>query len=763
MGIDLFIVRAGVTPAERFGYVLRVPPVPDPAELAAAGVDVARDVAALEDRLFAHLLAGMGTPARLVPHGLVEPTPWERRFVGWVARKLGVPPVAGWDHLAEAARNPAFAALAAAVADPLAAAPPPSPAVGLLEGDDFELEALGAVRHLRDWLGARPLAAWPAACDDALVLLPAAGGRREIWKRTLERHGLPADAPVYATLRDTPLGQWLLALARLGDWHELEATVGRDDLRAALLAPFTSLPEGARRADLRACLRSLRAHAVSLDAWRGHVKRYFAEERAAIADLDLEDDERAERLQELAARAKGLDRFVRLIVDAFGGAKSGFFAALRDVMKALGTSPRIRASAEPGAIRALERAHDLLRRLAEEEAGAGRGGLPDPRVALECGLADAVIRTDTPPQHGVRIATYHQYDGRGAGFVVLAGLEEGGYPIAPRRQSRATALVAQALGLAAPTAELQRQARLAAAAAGQARERVLLSWSRCDEAGADTFPGPLVAAIRARDGRPGLTEERVTGRDAVPVRLQDLRSPADIVAQPDRRVAPLLPAGPTRERWEHAAAMAVHAQNVDAARAPAADAPFGPYTGFVGVPLVADRYSPTTLEVLGQCPARYFLERVIGVQEAADQDVDLDALELGSLLHDALSRCALQAIKKKDAWDLSAAGGDVDTHVARVSERLDRAIDEAAAAFKTANPTMCGALVDEVTARWKNALRQWLASEAGQPTGGVYAPGGPPAVADLDDAQLTAIGGRSQKAAAAVAAYRGADLDEALA
>ncbi len=94
MSLPVFITRAGVSPPEYLGHIVRIPAVPTPEALREAGLD-ASTLDGLEDALFADRLAGLGKPGRLIPYGLVEPTPWERRFVAWVGRRLGLAPEAG--------------------------------------------------------------------------------------------------------------------------------------------------------------------------------------------------------------------------------------------------------------------------------------------------------------------------------------------------------------------------------------------------------------------------------------------------------------------------------------------------------------------------------------------------------------------------------------------------------------------------------------------------------------------------------------------
>jgi len=732
MSLDVFIVRPGVKPPEYFGHLIRIPPVPTAEEVAQAGLArTAEALAGLEDALFADILAGIGRPGRLVPYGLVEPTPWERRFVAWVSGHLGVAPPAGWANQTVETGAPALAEVAAALADPLAPVPPAAAPVRLVATDDLELEALAGARAIRAWLAPQPPELWSSALDDIVVLLPRAGDRRALWRRTFARHGLPVVAPESATLGDEPLGLWIEALARLAGWDG-NRRVRRDDLKGALLVPFFSMPPGARRADLRGTIRSLRAHAVTRDQWRAHLAGHFDAAREAARDDDrLTGEERRERLADIDERERGLASLFDLFSRLLPSTDDGLFAGLLRVLRELRATERVRAAEVERAATALERAKRILESLAGE---------PDPETAPLARLADALasskVRRDEPVMHGVRITTYSQWDGRPARLAVLSGLEEGGWPSSPARLGPADQELATALGLLTPTGELKRQARIAAAAARSAREGVILTWSRTDDGGTETFAGPLLAALRGTDKRPGVPEGRLTEAEAVARLPADLASPADVLQAPWPEVGAALDDGPAIA-WRERHDAAQHALMIDGVRAPERAADVGPYTGEIGVPLGQSPYSPSALEALGQCALRYFLEHVLRLEEQGDAAVDLEPTEVGSLLHDAFCTAAREAIARKGAWDLSGKPEPQRTaHVERIVARVSAALDTAVARVAAGEPTLPEPLVKRVAARWKRALRRWAKAEAEAPEGGLFGGDEPPPPTELSREQL---------------------------
>jgi hypothetical protein len=705
MTVDVFVTRPGVTPEEHFGHVIRIPNVLDDEWMKANELG---DGPLNLDALFGDLLAGIGRPSQLIPYGLVEPTGWERRFVEWVSEKLHTRPLPGWEIGLPNPNGP-FAALAGALTDPLADVPKELKPARFIEAETPELEALAAARHIREWLADQD---WSKAVDDVLVLLPTSSLRRNTWRRVFERHGLTVRSPSYASLRELPLGSFVMALADLAtNW---EGHLRRATLREVLLSPFYSRPDNVRRLDIRDCLRSLRRHQVTAEGWIIHVDQHFEAERQHAFELNVAETVRADKLHSLNLREEAMGKLAIQLDEFSQKAKANLCVALNQLLFSKKVTDRVHAAGDDLPMVALKRIGDLLKKIEGADAETLRAELESETVALDKRL-----------QHGVELCTYRQFDDRLARFTVLGGLEEGGYPASPTSLSAQAERVTKLFGLPTPSEALSRQARVAAVAASKAQECLVLSWSRTDEAGSDTFPGPLLTPFLVG----GVEIERMQAKDVVPRALSEVRSFADLMIETTDAVKDFLPEGPMRDRWLVASQSAMHSLEVDEGRAPRTPTHFGPYSGMVGVSVKQEPYSPTSLETLGQCATRYFLEKVLGAKEVSDGGLDLDPAELGTLLHNAMANAARTAIANSGAWDLSA-------NSIEITRAVHEAVDEVAREQWANSPTLSRPLVEVVLGRWKRAISNWIKLENNSKVGGKLEAGKAPNLDEIGDERL---------------------------
>ena len=797
----LYLTRPGITPPPPvFGHVLTIPSAPsasqqpdnDPTWLADLLHLIATDDEdALMDRLgHTALLAGVGKPDHVQLIGLHEPTPWERRFAHWAQTKCGVATPIALDAATDLPAN--FSPLAAALADPVLPWPDkPLDRLNLVVGATPTLEALGVVRAIRAWLLDHDPTQWPELADDLLVLLPAGTARLTLWQRALERHGLPVQTTRWIRLADTAVGRWLMSVCDLAGWRD--DALDRDTLRAMLMSPMWVLGEQISRSDLRTLVRALRRPTVTLAQWEAHVGGHYAQLRrrrrrrgdadAAILQADLD---------ELTQREDAIIQRVRSWLEVLGDVTSpGFWKKLLSLLGSdrksadeaptkLRVTARVRASANGQNDEAsLSDSGDLsnivirCKAVLETLSHAGEAGtLLERRDALRRGLASSSVRVGATLRHGVRLQTYASWDGRGAAWTVLAGLEEGGHPCAPAPLSADDRQLSEAMRGLTPTQELQRQARITSRAAALTTDRLTLSWPQTDMKGSDTFPGALLAGrpelspwsseARKEVARAWLTATTYVGeRDAVPAALGDALAPGDLLLFP----VPTDATGAEREQggretdgggegarrgeeralidqWQHAAAAAEGATSVAAERAGVHGADgFGPFTGRVGVPVRADSYSPTALEDLGQCATKYFLARVLGAKKTDDAGVFLDASETGSMLHDAMAEAAQSAIADGDGWSL-AAPGDGEETVAWVEQRLQQVrvgLSAITKEIEQTHPTLSTELLAWVVDRWVGALRPALRVAAETSSGGLFEPGPAPDVMEVSDEDLLAV------------------------
>ncbi len=765
----LFLSRNGVTPPMDFvGWVLEIPPEPTSAaaregRLSALPPEPAPDGdlmdAVMEGLGVTGHLAGIGTPARLVAWGLVEPSTWEQRVVAWVERRTGM----AAEHLPEPANtahpDPAVEEVVASFLDPFVAVPVRVDAQpALIEGGDTELEAMGVARALRQRLLAFEPGEWPARWDAMQVLLPSAGERMAGWRRALEAMGFPVLPQEWRSLADTGAGRWLVRLVDLAAWGE--ARVPRATLRAVLDSPFLPLPEDARRKDLRDALSRLRRHEVHLDEWTRHVEGFFtgvARERDEEGETEPTDEALTKRRDALIGVCRKLPR-------SLGAAGAdGFFGRMHATVAAAWKG-HMRPGPDGAAVRAAQGCLKTLEALAADgaldRAAAGlssRDACDERRRALSDALAAHGVGGDEVPRAGVRLDTYRTWDGSRREVIVLAGLEEGGFPAAPGRRSTEDAAWARALDLPDAAVELERQARIAARAA-RSCDTLILSWSRADEAGSDTFPGALLAALGTDTKTPVRTVERVTDRAVLsPV---EACAPAELLRLPRPDVHGE-PANELHTRWASSDRAAAHAASVQAHRAPEGEPePVGPYTGLVGADLSGRPMSASGLETAGQCALKFFLGRVLGIEPRTDAGIGLDPTEQGTWIHAVFARCFREA--GGGVWDLRGPDESIDEGRARAAwveelkAGLRRAVVEESKALLSANPTFSPGLLESVRKRWIRVLDRWADEVAGTTPGGRFPGDLPEDLGSLTDEALEALADRAPELRKPADAWRNA-------
>ncbi|HQK52452.1 MAG TPA: PD-(D/E)XK nuclease family protein [Myxococcota bacterium] len=750
------------------GWVVEIPPEPTSAQaregrLSALPPQTATDQA-LMDAVMEGLgvtghLTGIGTPARLVTWGLVEPSAWERRVVAWVERRTGMKADPLPEQVDAAHRDPAVEEVAASFLDPFVAVPVRVDAQPLLiEGGDTELEAMGVARTLRQHLLAADPGEWPARWNAMQVLLPSAGERMAEWRRALEAMGFPVLPPEWRSLADTGAGRWVVRLVDLAVWGEVP--LPRATLRAVLDSPFLPLPEDARRRDLRDALSQLRRHEVRLEEWTRHIEGFFtglARERDEEGETDPTDEA-------LAKRREALIGVCRELVRSLGGAnRDGFFGRMHATVAAAWKG-HMRPGPDGAAIRAAQGCLKTLETLAVDGALdrattglAAREACDERRRVLSDALAAYGVGRDEVPRTGVRLDTYWTWDGSRREVMVLAGLEEGGFPVSPERRSTEDAAWARVLDLPDAAAELERQARIAARAA-RSCNTLILSWSRADQAGSETFPGALLAALGIDGKKAARTVERVTDRTVLSP--MEACAPVELLRLP-RPDAQGEPANELHARWASNDRAASHAVSVEAHRSPECERePIGPYTGLVGADLSDRPMSASSLETAGQCAMKFFLGRVIGIDPRTDAGIGLDPTEQGTWIHAVFARCFREA--DQGVWDLRAPDESIDEGRARTAwveelkARLRRAVVEESKAFLSANPTFSPGLLDTIRARWIRVMERWAEEIAKEAPGGRFPEDLPGDLGSLTDEALEALVARAPKVRSTADAWRNA-------
>ncbi len=737
---ELLVTRHGVVfDGEWTGPHLEIPAAPCAVDLELSDDtpqeewDVLGDVDALPTRLgLEREIPSFGGVESLRLWGLHEPSRWEGRVVTWLAERLAVPNPLADQSTSEDGPFAEFAQRVSQLVVPWPEAPPTG--LGLLRGQDPDLEALGGTRWLRRQLMEQPRERWADWLDQVLVLTPNDPTRIELWRRRLEQAGLPVRTRLWSSLTETVLGRWLLALARLSGGAT--RPVRRSDLVAVLEAPVYTMVTGGRRADLRRIVRDLRRPEIDFALFARHVDAWF---ERRVKDLDPESDSFEEDRADLGARCQAVQTLLAWIVEAVGPrGQAGLWRRLLQLMdrQHLAVQSRLGGTGDADLLAAMAVARDQLELLAVGDPVPNQ----EPHAVLAEALASAGLRVRSGVARGLRLQSWEHWDGQAATVALLTGLEEGGFPPGVAPKSLLDQRLIEAAALDTPAQLLERQGRLLAHALRSTSQRVLMSWSEADGEGSASFPGALLAGMPEKDGRPkgswATISEAVTERSLLPDDWAGAWSGFDL------RILPC-PDEIEDEAWEKAESTARHDAEVRAARAPSqTDVTPGPWSGVIGAPVPPKRWAPTTLEDLGQCPLKFLQGRLLRAERDEDSDSMLDPRELGTLVHDALAKAALDAIERDGAWRLQPPTGDDDREawVCLRAEELAAASAGLVDRYTELNPTLGKGIADWTAARWQRALRLALANEAGQTRGGQLGQTAPDA-ADLDADQLAVVRG----------------------
>ena len=682
--------------------------------------------------------------------GLLEPTAWERGYVAWLATMYDAEVERGWD-VSPALRPDSVAARAPRVVEALTGLAPLGPresvpsAVVLQRAASSVVEARHAVAQLRRWLMSLPEAERPDAADRALVLLPDDPERTRLWVRELDRAELPVRATTAAPLAGEAFARWLVALARLAGWSN-ESPRGRGLIEQVFGSRFWSAVAarktlgldpgtGLSRPRMAAAVAKLRRPTVTLGAWCEHLEHLEAQAAARTEQPWLAAGLEGWGLLSRAVAevlADGDAACLRRLVDPQPGEPLPVHLGVRGLTS--GASPVAPSDVSSAALAVL----DALER--QEAAGEACDGPGDPDLPrrLEDALASLYAVETRLPEHGVTLMPYGLYDGRSSSQLVLAGLEEGGYPSVPplpsaREEQWLDALYPEREPGTERRAELERQVRVVLCALEQCSGQARLSFSRQGTGTEDRHPGPLLSLLvgswktedwrRVREGVVDLQRSR-----EVPSGLDEAESWADVrllAQRPEVRealgaVAASEPrAASLGEAWTRLAAT----REATAAREPnRGGAEPGPWTGRLPGPAQAPGpHSPTALEDYGQCGTQYFLRRVLKVSDAGDSGEEPDPREMGTLVHSVFAQATWQAVDIDGPtlldFDVSpedprGVEGRVDDLHAAMEPILRRSLGDSAGE----HPTFSGPLLEALAVRWSQALRIWLQAQVREAT-----------------------------------------------
>lgn len=275
---------------------------------------------------------------------------------------------------------------------------------------------------------------------------------------------------------------------------------------------------------------------------------------------------------------------------------------------------------------------DVAEQYVERTAGASLRGLIDHIT----GLSLPPARDDARSGDAVSLISAHAALSGEWDFVVLAGLQEGLWPnVSPRGGVLATQHLVDVIdGVAAPGQRLSSRApllaeerRLLIAAMGRARSRVLVTAVDSDSGDEAALPSPFCHELAAMATEP-------VPEPALPIRAPRVLSPAAVVG----RLRSVVCAGSDEVSEDERVCAAAQLARLATAGVHGAD----PSSWYGTRELSSDEplwdgddhvvtLSPSTLQMLADCPLRWLLERHGG---ARGRDV---RSTLGSLVHALVS------------------------------------------------------------------------------------------------------------------------------
>lgn len=267
------------------------------------------------------------------------------------------------------------------------------------------------------------------------------------------------------------------------------------------------------------------------------------------------------------------------------------------------------------------------------------------------------FRRERGDPSGVRLLEATQARGLAFRVVILPGLCEGGFPRAPERDwiypvAEREKLAAAGLFLEdlSPRRFEAKEAHFFYHAVNQATERVYLLYPRADATGEEIIPSPFLDEVR--DVYAEASGRSLPVQEAMPT-ADDVRTIASLREGQRVLVAGLYQTTPDDALVLHLVREALRAGWMDPHLLRRAEierqrenGELGPFTGVLTEKAVRQHlrarfgprrvYSPSQLNTYGQCPFRFFCQRLLRLEPREEASLDLVALDRGYLLHTIL-------------------------------------------------------------------------------------------------------------------------------
>ena len=409
----------------------------------------------------------------------------------------------------------------------------------------------------------------------------------------------------------------------------------RDDLVALLNSPYIRSALVGPEVDLLSREARIAAGAGTWDRRLAGLAARLEEERAAP---DLPDSARQRLAQKVAGIETVREEIGRLFADlaCLEGKKT--LAEHLATYRSLLARWHCPAMPEEGDLGVLEREARDLRAFVDLLEALERFTrlLPERQMSLVefsslLGLLAAGTRSSRKRnRNAVQVVGVRELPHLSLPYVFLAGLVEGAMPRLTTRLPFTTDLETRRLGTRTKADILREERYHFIAALLAARERVYLSYPSA-EGGSPVIRSGFVDTVRET-----ISTGSWGGNDFPSSRIAAARKAGALLARGEVANAVTgLPPGQTI----HDAVRRLIIENE--CRNGAYDSPYDALlTREPAIPAaLAERYgetavfSPTALEMYAACPFRFYLSRVLGLEPLPAVDLDLTALERGSLLH----------------------------------------------------------------------------------------------------------------------------------
>ena len=645
-------------------------------------VDAARSAVAGS----AALLADLGLVVVFLPQEL---SPGQAALLAGLAARTSVVVMVGLTGHPDADR-PVLASLER-LGQPLPSCPPAAGLLGrascrpqdtvVFSASDADDEVRHAVRHL----GAAM--ARGVALERMALLYGASEPYAALAQEHLAAAGMVCNGAAARPLRDRLLARAVLRLLALPD----QDFRNRDVCGWLADAPVLDGDGQRVRASAFATLART-AGVVSGDDWDARLGRFIDDERRGCAERHPDDPGASSRWWKVE-QGEALRHFVAGLRRDLAGDPGGWAARVdwvrRLIRRYLGGDGYRHARWRPAEAAAADKVEAALDRLAELDPVEPSPSLATFRTALDLELDADLGRTGKLGQ-GVLVGPVSSALGLDLDLVVITGLAEGSYPSLVREDPLLPGDELAEAGTALPSAadRLSGQHRnfLAALAGARCRvvgaprgdlrkttQRVPSRWLL--DVAAELIGSPVRLASNGLDacrphpwmqvvasfagGIAGL--QAVGGRTEVetePVGQLTLELGSDRqlppVTEQELRLAALPARGRSRLQRVVAAADPVLGAGLRLQAARDSDR-FTEYDGNLAglaVPRPSDGgvVSPTQLEEWAKCPFKYFMHRVLGVQERDDPEdvLELSPMDKGTLIHLALELFLLDVLGRPE-------------------------------------------------------------------------------------------------------------------